>query len=411
MANFTRKARKGWNVRISGVLAVLLAMALVAPLGAGATSSEAESSGAESSGAAATTATAKPPAYIERSGTVRLTLATIFARIPYDSDEYKVSAKRVEISKRRLSSAMHDKFIADNSPAPIESASARRVAWEKQRHIDWRNAEMEVESRENDLKAKYDSIKSGLQKQYTDLLNLKRGLATYEEEATKLDTDIAQLEAQINVGVAKAADMDSYTAQKTKLLADIAARKRDIALAERSLKTDLKIDQDKAIELAPFDKEFARYDDKRIKQSIAAAVESCFAVASAEKKLGLLREERAIMVQWDRDGAMMTDLQNNEVSVREAEYSLFDTRKRQETSLWSSYYSLLNQEDQIEIERLNVLLAENEHKLVDTRLGLGLAKGIDEQNARIALENARTTLQTAIDDYMRMADDFRYSLE
>ena len=438
-------ARTGLKGRIDYAIALFIVAALIVPIAASAAAggssaaasaaastatSTARSTAASTAASNATSATAsttasaatatpsapetaarQPAAYAERAGTVSLTLSAIFARIPQDSDEYKVSAKRVEIAKRRLSVAMHDKFTADNSPAPIESASAKRVAYEKQRHIDWKNAEMEVEGRENDLKSKLDSIKSALQKQYTDLLNLKRGLATYEDEITKLDTDISQLEAQIKVGVAKASDMDTYSAQKTKLLADVAAKKRDIALAERNLKTDLKIDQSKAIELAPFGREFARYDDKRINQDIASAVASCYAVASGQKKLDLLKEERAIMVQWDREGAMTTDLQNNEISVREAEYSLFDARKKQETSLWSSYYSLLNQEAQVEIDRLSVQLAESEHRLEETRLGLGLAKGIDEQNARIALEDAKATLQTTIDDYMRMADDFRDSLK
>jgi hypothetical protein len=35
---------------------------------------------------------------------------------------------------------------------------------------------------------------------------------------------------------------------------------------------------------------------------------------------------------------------------------------------------------------------------------------LDEQNARIALDNANTTLQTAIYNYMRMSEDFQVRL-
>ena len=116
------------------------------------------------------------------------------------------------------------------------------------------------------------------------------------------------------------------------------------------------------------------------------------------------------MLQWDRAGAMLMNLQNNEVSVKETEYSLVNARNSEESSLWSDYYSLLNQEDQIEIERLNVQIAENDYNVTATKLELGLVKPLDELNASIALKNANNTLQTAINNYMRLNEDYQLRL-
>ena len=348
--------------------------------------------------------------YPEAGGYVHLTLATMTNRIKYDNADYLVSQKRVDIYKRRLQSAMYDKSVAERKDPPQPVFAAQRVAYEKQLYIDWRNAELEYERVQNDLKDKFDRIKSSLKKQYTDILDLERTLKTYQDEMTKLNANIGQLTAQINVGVAKETDMDVYNAQKMKLEADIAARLRDIELARYNLKADLKIDQSKNISLAAFNEKFIRFDDSRIERRIKTAVDGCFAVYSGEKKLEILKDERIIMLLWDRDGAMMMNLQNSEISIKEAEYSLFSARKTEESGLWSDYYSLLNQEDQIEVERLNVKIAENDYNVVMARLNQGLVTPLDEQNARIALENAETALQTAINNYMRMSGDFQLRL-
>ncbi|MCL2057897.1 MAG: TolC family protein [Oscillospiraceae bacterium] len=364
--------------------------------------------------AAATTtaasAAANIPRYPEARGIVDLTLATMNARIAVDNEDYKVSQKRVDIYQRRLASAMHDKYLAENKDPPQPVFSAQRVAYEKQLYIDWRNAELEHERYLNELSDKLDRIKSSLKKQYTDILDLERALKTYDDEMEKLNANIEQLTAQINVGVAKPSDMDVYTAQKMKLEADIAARQRDIELAKYNLKADLKIDQYKEIRLGEYNEQFIRFNDVRIERLVSDAVDGSFAVNSNDKKLQILKDERAIMLQWDREGAMLYNLQNNEVSIKETEYALINARKTEESGLWSDYYSLLNQEDQIEIERMNVQIAENDYNIVVARLNQGLVTPLDEQNARLALENAKTTHQTAINNYMRMSGDFQLRL-
>ena len=341
---------------------------------------------------------------------VFLSLSTIAYRIKLDNEDYKVSQKRADIYQRRLSSAMHDKYLAERKDPPPSVHAAQRVAYEKQLYTDWRNAELEFERYQNDLKEKFDKIKSSLKKQYTDILDIQKSLRTYESEMLKLNANIEQLNARIGVGVAKKSDMDVYNAQKLKLEADIAAKTRDLELAKFNLKTDLKIDQSRDIELAEFEEKFIRFDDARMESKIKKAVEGCFSVNSNKKKLEILKDERAIMLQWDNNGAMMTNLQNNEVSIKETEYALINARKTQESSLWADYYSLLNQEDQIEIERMNIKIAENDYNIAVAKLNQGLVTPLDEQNARIALDNAKTALQTAIYNYMRMNEDFEVRL-
>ncbi|MDR1062107.1 MAG: TolC family protein [Clostridiales bacterium] len=390
----------GAAARAAAILAALLLAA--APTG-GVAAAGASSAGAGESAAAVA-------AYREKDGAVQLSLTAMYDRIKLDNEEYKVAAKKTEIYQRRLSVAMHDKFTADNGIAPLPAKAAERVAWEKQRYTDWQHSELDVESYENQMKDKFDSIKSSLKQQYTNILDIEKSIKTYRDEVTKLDSNIDLLSAQIGVGLAKASDMDAYTAQKAKLEADIAARLRDIDLAKYNLKSDLKISQEKDIELSPYDAEFARFDDKNIASDIQKSVEGSFSVYSSERKLSLLREERAIMLQWDKDGAMMTNLQNNEVSIQEAQYSLANARKTEEAGLWSDYYAILNQEDQTEIEKLNVQLAETEYSVTVARLNQGLAKQIDEQNARISLETAKQGLQSAINSYMRLVENYNTKL-
>ena len=349
--------------------------------------------------------------YPEVRGVVNLTLGVINSRIKIDNEDYKVSQKRVDIYQRRLAAALHDKYIAENRDAPQAVFSAQRVAHERTIYTDWRNTELELERYQNDLKDKLERIQSSLKKQYTDILDLQKGMRTLNDEMLKLGVNIDQLNAQINVGIAKPSDMDAYSAQKLKLEADIAAKQRDIDLAKYNLKTDLKIDQEKDINLEAYDEKFIRFGDANINKQINAAVDSCFSVYSNEKKLEILKDERAIMLQWDRAGAMLTNLQNNEISVKETEYSLVNARNSEESSLWSDYYSLLNQEDQIEIERMNVQIAENDYNVVSAKLAQGLAKPIDELNASLTLKNANATLQTAINNYMRMSGDFQLRLK
>jgi len=360
--------------------------------------------------AVASASAATPIKYPETRGVVSLTIMTMYDRIPVDNDDYKVSKKRVDIYQRRLDSALHDKYIAENKDAPQPVFSAQRVAHEKQMYTDWRNAEQELERYQNDLKEKLDKIKSSLKKQYTDILDLEKGLKTYQDEMIKVDANIDMIAAQIKVGVAKASDRDVYNAQKVKLEADIAAKQRDLELAKYNLKLDLKIDQSKEIQLTEFDETFDRFDDTGIEKKIKDSVGRCFGVKSNEKKLQILKDERAIMLQWDREGAMLTNLQNNEISIKEAEYALINAKYAEESGLWADYYSLLNQEDQIEVERLNVKIAENDYNIVTAKLKQGMVKPLDEVVSNIALKNANSTLQTAINNYMRMRGDFEIRL-
>ena len=397
---------------ISALIVISMFCAIVCvPFAAGASTGTSTSTGTgASTGASTGSSSARASKYPEAHGVVDLSLALINSRIPLDNDDYKVSQKRADIYQRKLADAMHDKYLAENRDPPQPVYAAQRVAYEKQRYTDWRNAELDYERYQNDLKNKLDSLKSDFKRQYTNILDMQKGLKTLQDEMVKLDANIELLNAQINVGIAKPSDMDAYTAQKTKLEADTAAKKRDIALAEYNLKADLKIDQSKQIHLADNDEKFLRYNDANIEKTIKTSVNGCFAVTSNEKKIQILKDERAIMLQWDREGAMITNLQNNEISVKETEYALVNARNSQESSLWSDYYSLLNQEDQISIEELNVKLAQNDYDIAEAKFAQGLVKPIDVQNTHIALENAKTTHQTAINNYMRMRDDFEKRL-
>jgi len=349
--------------------------------------------------------------YTESRGVVHLTIVNITNRIKLDNEDYQVSQKRADIYQRLLANAMHDKYLADNKDAPPAILAAQRVAHEMNRYTAWRNAELDFERYQNDLKDKYDRIKSSLKKQYTDILDLERGLKTYQDEMIKLDLNIEQLAAKISVGVAKESDMDAYRSQKLRLETDIASTLRDIDLAKFNLKTDLKIDHKKDILLADYNEKFVRFNDARVDEQIKAAVDGCFSVYSNTKKLDILREERAILVQWDKAGAMASNLYNNEISIKETEYALINARKTEESGLWSDYYGLLNQEAQIEIERLNLKIAENEYNVAVAKLAHGLATPLEEQNASIAFESAKTSVQTAINNYMRMREDFEQRLK
>jgi len=332
-------------------------------------------------------------------------------RISIDNEDYLVSKKRADIYQRRLATAMHDKFTAENTNAPQPVFPAQRVAHEKTMYTEWRNAELEFDRYQNDLKEKFDKIKSSLKKQYTDILDMEKSLDTYEDEMTKLNANIDQLTARIEVGVAKASDMDVYNAQKIKLEADVAAKRRELELARFNLKADLKIGQNKNISLAKYDEKFIRYDDSRIEKLINESVEASFSVNSNVRKLEILKDERAIMLLWDREGTMMYNLQSNEISIKETEYSLINARKTEEAGLWSDYYNILNLEDAIEVERLNLKVAENDYGAVSVKLEHGLATPLEEMNSRIALENATAAVQTAINNYMRVCEDFEVRLK
>jgi hypothetical protein len=398
------------TVIIAALICVAMICAAFLPTFAAATTVAAA---ADSPARSSTRSAARAPApikYPETDGVVSLTLMVMNSRIPADNEDYKVSQKRVDIYQRRLSDALHDKYLAENKDAPQPVFSAQRVAHEKQLYTDWRNTELELERYQNDLKVKLDKIKSGYKKQYTDILDLGRGLSAYQDDLVKLDKNIGQLNAQIKVGVAKASDLDVYNVQKVKLEADIAAKQRDIDLAKYNLKLDLKIDQGKDLFLADFNEKFVRFDDSGLEKLIRNSVDKCFSVNSNVKKLEILKDERAIMLQWDREGAMLTNLQNNEISIKEAEYAVINAKNTEESSLWADYYSLLNQEDQIEIERLSLKVAENDYAVVTVKLNQGLVKPLDELISHMVLENAEKALQTAINNYVRMSEDYQVRL-
>ena len=349
--------------------------------------------------------------YNETDGVINLTLNAMFNRIRLDNEEYKVLAKRAEIYKRRLAFAMSDKHVAENLPPPNVGNPTSRLNWEKQRHTAWRTAELELQKHENDLENKYNSIKSSLKSQYISILDMQRSIKTYSDEMTKLESNILQTETRINVGQAKQSDIDSLLAQKQKIEADMAARERDIDLAKLNLKSDLGIDFMKDIELADYMAVYRRFNDRNIEEKIAEAVENSFSLYYSKQRLEIQREERAMMILFDRDGVFMISLQDNEVSIKQTEYEIISTRYATESGFWSSYYSILNQEDKIEIERVNVKLAEESLRVTSALLAQGMARQIDEQDDRINLENAKITLETAINDYMRMAEDFESSLK
>ncbi|MCL2163461.1 MAG: TolC family protein [Oscillospiraceae bacterium] len=365
----------------------------------------------ETAGAAEAKKSGAVPGYSIVDGVVQLTLNAMFNRIKVDNEEYLVQAKRAEIYKRRLSLAMSNKTIAESLSAPNANNPESRLNWEKQRHTAWQTAELDYEKYVNDLEDKYDSIKSSLKSQYNSILDRQRNLKVYGDEMEKLEANISQTEAKIKVGQVKQSDLDSLAAQKQKLEADVASLQRDIDLAKLLLKSDLGIDFSYDIELADFSSSFIRYNDSRIENTISGAVGKDFSVHNSTRRLEILRQERAMMILFDKDGAFMTSLQENEISIRQTEYEIINAKNTAETGYWSSYYSILNQEDRIEIEKKNVKLAEDSLRVTSALLAQGMARQIDEQNDRISLEQAKITLQTAINDYMRMVEDFEASLK
>jgi len=381
---------------ITGIIAV---ESTAAPQGATAQSVAAQTSSAQ---AAATTS----GSYREHDGVVQLSLTDVVSRIRSENEEYAVYARKVDIYKRKLANSEHDKFLAENENEPLAQFPRERLNYERRLAIDWQYATLDLETQNNALQEKYDSIKSNLKNQYTTLQNLHKSVETYTDELAKLENDISKLQAQINVGLAKESDMISYDNQKIKLQAEMEAQNRQIALAERNLKNDLKIDQAKGIALSPYEETYARFNDLNVAAEIAASAKSCFAVTNGVKKLRLLQADRALMIKYDLNGEFLKDLQENEIAIQEQEYANYAAQKQEESGLWSDYYALLNQEDQITVENLNVKLAQNDYDLAAAKLAQGMASSIEAQNALLTLENAKIAQQTAINKYMRLAEDF-----
>jgi hypothetical protein len=67
--------------------------------------------------------------------------------------------------------------------------------------------------------------------------------------------------------------------------------------------------------------------------------------------------------------------------------------------------------DKIEIEKVNVKRAEDAIRVTSALLAQGMARQVDEQNDRISLEHTKISLQTEINDYTRMVEDFEASLK
>lgn len=342
--------------------------------------------------------------YVEKEGILTILLPTALKNIEYTNPKILLNDRKIKLYKKQYFGALDDAMEA----TAYDSATDTNL--KKRELLDWRVKLNNFQNAQYDRNEFVNNIKSELEKNYINALQLQKDKETADKDIQKLEQTIKQAEIKLKLELIKDSEMQNLNSTKSQLEMQFKSTERQLEETLLKIKQSLGLDINKKIELVPVNKEFVRYNDSKIKEKIKTAAQASHDIELIKKDMDLKRLEYDIVTRFYEDD-IPAEADSLEISIEELEDSINTTALDAEAALWSSYFSLKNLEDNIEIEKVNVQLAQKDLDNIKMKVEMDKATAVDALTADIALSKAKNKLQSAINEYMLAQESFIRELQ
>lgn len=331
--------------------------------------------------------------YKEQDGKTVIVLADAIKNIEYTDPQIKLYDKKLALYKKQFSIALDDavsaKAVTDSTDTDMR----------KREMLTWREKLNTLENYDHDRDNFVFNVKTTFEKNYITGVQLQNDRDTVTKELTKLETSINQANLRLKLGLIKSSDLDKLNSAKSQLQAQLNSIDRQFETIKKDIKKALGLDYNKDITLVAANKTYSKYNDSSIEDKIKKSAQESYEIEKLKKDLDLTKLEYKIVTNYFEE-FIPAEADVIETSIDEKQHNLKMAALEQEAALKKSYYSLKNLEDNIEIQRINVKIAELNLSDVKTRVKLNKATALDELTSTIELSKASNKLQSLINQYM-----------
>jgi hypothetical protein len=331
--------------------------------------------------------------FVEKDGKLVIIPADALKNIEYADQEMQLFDRKLALYQKQYYASLSDAVRAKSSGGSSDTDMRKREM------LNWRVKLNNYENLKYDRADFLDNVKMKFEKNYIHGTQLQIDRDVIKKELEKLEITIKQSKLKLDLGLIKASDMDKLDSTKSQLTAQFNSVQRQLDTIMISIKKSLGIDNSKNITLIATNKQYSKFDDSLIEERIMVTTQSSYDLEKAKKDLDLTSLEYYIVTTYS-EGSSPLEADSLETSIEDKEHSLITSTYDREATLRNSYYSLKNLEDNIEIQRLNVKIANQNLLDVKTKVKLNKAIALDEMVATINLSKAENKLQSLINEYM-----------
>lgn len=341
-----------------------------------------------------------PQVGIQIGNTVNLTLDDAINNIEKVNPDIKIRDAKLKLLEVQYN---HDKSVSI-----VPDADPGTLSYDMQSIYTWNESLNTLNNEKRDRDDKVKSLKIDLQKQYLNAVSDRQDLESIGAEMANLDKNIEKVTLKVNLGQANKTELDSLNAEKSNLQAKLNTVEAQLETELLTLRQYLNISLNKEIRLVPIKKEFVKFDETAIETRLENALKKNYALKKIENSIGLSKSKRSLYMSYANNE---TSVRNMNISISQTQETYEETKLATQISLMKSYYDLKNKEDAVEAEKLNLEIAQDSFNTAETKFNSGTIGKIDLETARISLEEQKTKLERAINDYMVTSQSFKNMLE
>ncbi|ACL22480.1 hypothetical protein Dhaf_4479 [Desulfitobacterium hafniense DCB-2] len=263
-----------------------------------------------------------------------------------------------------------------------------------------------LENAKHDREEQLKGLKIQITNQYQDVLALQEQEKNLKTQLGNVDTYIAQLNLQIDLGLAIQSQIYSLNAQKSSLEAALKATQNNISSSMIGLKRDLGIDLQREVILTSELIAYTKFDDAKFEEQLAQAIANDYDVQRYEEDIKLTDIEYDIALYYDNPGADQL-----QVSVEDKKATLEGLSVNKEVALRIAYNNLKSLENSLAAAELAVEADQINIEILQKKIDVGTSSSIEMIELQNQLLNDQYTLLQNINNYMSAAASLRNSLE
>jgi outer membrane protein TolC len=364
--------------------------------------------------AATTTPTVAQPTTAQASVTsVTLTLEDALKNLEASNVQLKLLSDNVNVVGRQLDND-HQAEIRASNVNNLQNQSSAKVQNQLQQFVTPQLSQLKYEKAKNDRDQQLNTLKASLERQYMNALACQDQIATIKSTMANIDKQIAQMEAKIQQGQATSDQVEPLKIQKSQYMSSASGSinliqqqtllQQDLIKIKQQLNMDINTD----LKLVPIKKDFVKYDDSSIDQTIQNSITNSFSLNQLSKTMELDKTAAKIYSSYSSNDPL--SVSNSQLTVNSDAVNLDSQETTTMISLWSAYYTLKGKEDTITTDKLTVESDQMDYDNKASQFASGQTDNLTVDKAALKLQSDKITLQNDINDYMVTIEEFKNQL-
>lgn len=338
---------------------------------------------------------------VQTGNVLNLTLDNGLYNIDKVNPDIKIRDAKINI--------LNTQYEFDKSKSSVPDDDAGDLNYDLQERYNWKESLNNLENEKHDRDEKLKSLKVDLQRQYLNALSDQEDIESLKSSINNLEKKIEKTTLRIKLGQTNSTELDSLKAQKAELNSRLNNLKAQLEAELLTIKQHLNISLVKEISLTPVKKDYSKFDDTGIEYRLDNGVKRNYELKKQENSLDLLKSKKGIYMEHSIDYEVA--IRGFDININQAREMINNATLNCRINVLKAYYDLKNKEEAVEAEKLNLQVAEDNFNTIETKFKSGMVDGIEREAVKIALDQQKTKLQRAINDYMVTGESFKNLLE